>query len=921
MPLIKCTKCGALFPQNTPNAKCSICGGALTGIVASKKPAASIGASRPMASIIEKPKSQQPEPAQGASFAVKQPEQPPQRQIQQQSQPQQQQQSKSHKSSIFDSIFPHKPKPAEEKEQTENKQVKIQAGRRLPPSVIPPQKAQTKSEDPSKAAKNVKQEQNAEQKKQNVSGYVQQGKNKVIQNRYEILRPIKRGGMGAIYEILDKRLHKKWALKEMIETFDNEQECKEAKERFEREAMLLASLNHPNLPRVIDFFEENERFYLVMDYIAGIDLNDLIKQKQDRRLPISQVISIAADILNILDYLHHRNPPIIYRDIKPGNIMIRTEDSKTVLIDFGIARAISQDSTDPKTEVGTVGYAPPEQYTGNPLPCSDLYALGATMHELISGIPPKIPFQFAPLKEIIPNIPEEINFLITKSLELNHNDRWQTAAEMLKYLNQNVIRVKEHQEMPTPQFQSVGIPDEKEEKLKAQVKTPQNKVVELTNFTPKSQAVQEIPFSNVSNLSLENLNSTLKPSAPHQLSPVVELGHYPHTLPNRQQDQTIRNKVNQFYPENPSIIQDKIIEIPKQPAQPSPMAAAAAQAQGSNTYSMPAGGVYLPETPQEYTNQTPEMSQPIKSLEYQSHKSIHDYAVKFKNPSIVLENKNPIANIKFHPIRETICILDKNGELKVKDLKTMKEISTVQTGFEGLSAIDFTADGSLFAYNSKYNECSILDAKTLSSINKFAVEDCNIVQVIFHPYEPLLIAGCDDGTIIKFDYLDGKKSELRYKKNPITAMDLSTDGKNIFTGHINGNINVWNTKDEIMQYTVKEHKAKINCISIAPHNKLLASCSEDKTIILWSTANLSQVRKLSDHQAGSVYSVAYIINNPYLAAVTADKTFRIWDVKTGKNIAAYTSEAKFNTVRIKNYKDNSYIAAAGDNNLVIWHNL
>ncbi len=265
----------------------------------------------------------------------------------------------------------------------------------------------------------------------------------LVQNRYEVIRPIKSGGMGAVYEVLDKRLQKNWALKEMIESFSNEQERIEATERFQREATLLASLDHPNLPRVIDYFEDLGRFYLVMDFVIGSDLNELVKKFPQNRLPEERVKQIAGDILSILDYLHNQPEPIIYRDIKPANIMIRTADNSTILIDFGIARSLSNDSGAPKTEIGTVGYAPPEQYMGNPLPVSDLYALAATMHELLSGKHPRVPFQFQPLREILPDLSNDINDVITKALELNHRDRWKNAAEMLEALTADDTKKKE----------------------------------------------------------------------------------------------------------------------------------------------------------------------------------------------------------------------------------------------------------------------------------------------------------------------------------------------------------------------------------------------------------------------------------------------------------------------------------------------
>jgi serine/threonine protein kinase len=256
----------------------------------------------------------------------------------------------------------------------------------------------------------------------------------VLMNRYQVKEALKRGGMGTVYKVFDLRLKRIWALKEMIESFINDDEKKKAAERFSREATILASLEHPNLPRVIDFFEERGRFYLVMDFIIGDDLQDVVKSFPGTRAPIPGVLKIANDILNVLSYLHGQRPPVIYRDIKPSNIMIRRSDKRIMLIDFGIARALSTQEF-AKTEIGTVGYAPPEQYAGHAQPVSDIYALGATMHELLSGIPPRVPFQFQPLHEILPDIPPKLDSIIMKALEQETGRRWQSAAEMQKAID------------------------------------------------------------------------------------------------------------------------------------------------------------------------------------------------------------------------------------------------------------------------------------------------------------------------------------------------------------------------------------------------------------------------------------------------------------------------------------------------------
>lgn len=210
--------------------------------------------------------------------------------------------------------------------------------------------------------------------------------NTILQNRYRIVRELGRGGMGAVYEAIDQRLTSKVALKQMLGAGDIQ-----ARSAFEREAALLANLNHPNLPRVTDHFSENEGAYLVMQFIEGMDLAEWLDLRGSP-FPQSQVLQWADVLLEVLEYLHGHNPPILHRDIKPANIK-RTEDGRIYLLDFGLAKgSLGQMPTyegSRSIRGGTPSYAPLEQFYGPGTDSrSDLYSLGATLYHLISGVLP-----------------------------------------------------------------------------------------------------------------------------------------------------------------------------------------------------------------------------------------------------------------------------------------------------------------------------------------------------------------------------------------------------------------------------------------------------------------------------------------------------------------------------------------------------
>src|SRR5579863_2442010 len=224
----------------------------------------------------------------------------------------------------------------------------------------------------------------------------------LLDGRYRVRKVLGVGGMGRVYLSNDTRLaNRPVAVKEMI-IADGIKE-KKAIEDFTREASVLARLSHHGIPTLIDHFAENSRHYLVMEFVAGGDLQAMLdKAGPNSRMPENRVVRWARQILDVLDFLHGQSPPIIYRDLKPGNIMI-AKDGRAMLIDFGIARFLPPGGRG--TQIGSVGYAPPEQYMGNVERRSDLYSLAATMHHLLSGRDPQLepPFSFPDLRSIAPN--------------------------------------------------------------------------------------------------------------------------------------------------------------------------------------------------------------------------------------------------------------------------------------------------------------------------------------------------------------------------------------------------------------------------------------------------------------------------------------------------------------------------------------
>lgn len=253
--------------------------------------------------------------------------------------------------------------------------------------------------------------------------------------RYQIIALAGQGGMGAVYQALDTYENNRVvAIKEMSQTNLRPEQLAEAQQRFHGEANLLGSLHHPNLPQVYTAFTENGRSYLVMEFISGKTLSELLQESPGGSLPTGQVVAYGLQLCAVLRYLHEHVPPIVFRDLKPSNVMI-TDQGRVYLIDFGIARLFKQGQRFDTESFGSVGYAPPEQFGhGQTTPRSDLYSLGATLFACLTGMHPSdnqpTPFHFLPVRHYNPSIPVALSNLIQELVATDETRRPASANDV-----------------------------------------------------------------------------------------------------------------------------------------------------------------------------------------------------------------------------------------------------------------------------------------------------------------------------------------------------------------------------------------------------------------------------------------------------------------------------------------------------------
>lgn len=273
----------------------------------------------------------------------------------------------------------------------------------------------------------------------------------ILNSRYEIVRKIGGGGMGAVYLASDRNLGGVLrAVKEMVQSYIEDAQQEKAVNDFKRESLLLTSLEHPAIPTIYDYFydEKEARFYLVMKYISGGDLAGRLRSIPEGKIDEATVTEWGIQIADVLNYLHNRQPPIVYRDLKPSNIMIDGNTGRVMLIDFGIARWVNKEEKG-VTAVGTMGYAPPELFSGNVEPRSDIYSLGSTMFHLLTGADPQsnplliFDFHKNPRpRQINSALSDQVEQILMRMVEYSADKRYSNAGELRDALAKHLENLK-----------------------------------------------------------------------------------------------------------------------------------------------------------------------------------------------------------------------------------------------------------------------------------------------------------------------------------------------------------------------------------------------------------------------------------------------------------------------------------------------
>ncbi|GCE26716.1 hypothetical protein KDA_22000 [Dictyobacter alpinus] len=612
----------------------------------------------------------------------------------------------------------------------------------------------------------------------------------LLRQRYQLLERLGQGGMGSVYKAEDIELgNRPVAIKELSQKGLNQQESQEAEESFKHEALLLAGLMHPNLPRIYENFSEAGRWYLVMDFIEGETLEDYLARRGGQ-LPWSEIYEICIQLCSVLQYLHTRPTPIVFRDLKPLNVML-TPNRQVYLIDFGIARLFKPGQAHDTIAFGSPGYAAPEQYgKAQTRPNADIYSLGAMLHQMLSGIDPATnPFAFSK----IPGIPASLQALLDKMLDMN-------AGQRIAYV-----------EMVQEQLRRINT--QNSSLLSPSIQTPAP--------TIKRPAPTPAPASNrASSRSVIYPPAPLPtPSTPPQAAPVSPVST-PIYIPGASKQPSV------IYPPAPAPV-----SIPQLPVDTSYRGKLICHYQGH--MGVVTSIAWSPDSKQ------------IASAGYDKTVQIWDikdgqlralYAGNQAN-----KKTRCIEAVVWSPNGKLLACVSNDGIVQVWDSQSLQTKTTYKLHKTGVHALVWSPDGSALASASD-DKLSIWNPTNGTTILEREATYRQIQTVSWSSDNSYLAIGYQEPTIeiIRISLKDKlQQLETIYtgNKSGVTSIAWSPDGKYIASGGSDKTVQVWEfaTRKHISTYA--GHSGAIYALSWSPDSQSIVSSSADGKIQIWDPSN------------------------------------------------------------------------------------
>lgn len=756
--------------------------------------------------------------------------------------------------------------------------------------------------------------------------------NHVLQNRYRILRPLGKGGMGHVYEAMDEAVDCIVAIKE---TFADTDRMRRA---FEREAKLLANLRHPVLPRVTHHFLEGEGQFLVMDYVEGLNLLELLALRK-QSFSSGEVLRWANKLLSGLEYLHSRPQPVVHRDIKPANIKL-TKDGEIYLLDFGLAKgAAGQMSTmDPDQSAFasvygyTAAYAPLEQLTNAGTNAqSDLYSLGATLYHLLTGQAPvsaNVRYEALEMNavdplprvhQLNPAVSESISTVISQAMEMSRRDRLRSASEMLAGLTTAAQKAQEAAtHLPEPSFERIdnaGATLVLPSAVHANIGGPP-----LPPPTPRDQPAFSVsppdskPSGEPSWPSQINTSHSQGVTLSEQRTPgATQAAHtdFAQPAPPMRGEEAHVKTIVASRPPVAEPVWTPAVSAPL-PAEKRPSSAAKILIIGG-VAAIFLGAVLwivialMPTGTQNANTTTPPGTETGKTQPSVPH--------TFSYQKDLQSNQGVVWSVAWSPGGTYVATAGDDRRVRFYEAPSLKLTDSEWYHPSVVNSIATSPTGRSIA--SASNDKTVTLRRTgVNTVLKGHTDE--VYFVAYSPDGKTLASASKDKTVRVWDtQSESQIQELAEHTDVVWSVAFSPDGSLLASASKDKTIKIWETKTWKLIRTLNGHTSAVISLAFSPSGNVLATGSDDNTIKFWDTSMLQDLRTLTGHTS-YITSLAFSPDGKTLASASNDQTVRLWNPQSGETRQVLTGHTKGVTSVSFSPDGKTIISGGRDQSVKVW---